>query len=67
MYTRIMEAQMRIPLVRTLAEIRAGIAGAVQCDGCADRVLVLPGRPGHRDGCDLCSLHCACFRVPDGT
>lgn len=55
-----------IALVRTLDEIRAGTHGMVQCDGCADRVLVMPGRPGHRSGCDLCSVHCSCFRIPDG-
>lgn len=54
-----------IALVRTLDEIRAGTHGMVQCDGCADRVLVMPGRPGHLDDCDLCNLHCSCFRTSD--
>lgn len=54
-----------IALVRTLDEIRAGTHGMVQCDGCADRVLVMPGRSGHLDDCSCCTHHCQCFRIPD--
>lgn len=58
--------QREIATVRQLDEQRAGLTGTVQCDGCPDQVRVLPGRPGHRSTCDLCSRHCTCFRIPDG-
>lgn len=55
-----------IAVFREMAGQRNGTAGLVQCDGCPEKNLVRPARPGHLDGCAACPSHCQCFRIPDG-